>query len=306
MTAQDYQLDFNGTVIGDGTPWEVVEWGGLEEFTTRGSDVVAPQLWGALSGSSYVDPRVVTVVVESVNPVDVVLLEAALLPPGQASPDRLVSIRWKFPNREELKANGRCARRSRARDITTGLGLTRVVVELEFPDPRAYAASPSQASLTVFIAGTSGFDLTVGAGADRGFELAVDSGVNLGFDLVGVSASGLATLVNSGTVDTYPTFTFTGIGSGLQQWSVTNLTTGQTSTWVQQVNPGEQLIADMGSVATGSPGLPVSLSGVSRYGSWQPPRTPFRLQPGANLCRFDVASGDAASASLVVWSNAYL
>ena len=305
MTASDYQLDFNGTVIGDGTAWDVVSWDGLEQFSTRGTDVVLPTAWGAIPGSSYVDPRVVTITVESVDPTNILLLEAALLPPANASPDSLVPIRWKFPNREELLVSGRCSRRARARDLTTALGLTQFTFELEIPDPRCYAATPSQVSLTVFVSGSSGFELSAGANVNLGFDLTVDATTNLGFDLVGASGSGLQTLTNAGQVDTYPIIAFSA-PAGMSSWSVTNQTTGQVLTIVQTLNVGETLIANMVAAATGTADLPISLSGVSRYGSWQAPRTPLRLIPGPNVLRFDVAAGDLNATALVTASSAYL
>ena len=305
MTATDYQLDFNGTIMGDGTAWDIVSWAGLEMFATHGSDVVLPTGWGAIPGSSYVDPRVVTIVVESVDPTNMLLLEAALLPPANVSPADLVPIRWKFPNREELRVFGRCSRRVRNRDLTTALGLTRLTFELEIPDPRAYAASALSGSLSVFVSGSSGFDLTVGAGVDIGFDLTVGAGVDIGFDLVGISGSGLLIAMNAGQVDTYPQMVFSA-PTGLSSWSVTNQTTGQVFTVNQTVNVGETLIADMQAAATGSTSLPISLSGVSRYGSWQAPRIPLRLIPGANLLRFDVATGDPNAACLITWASAYL
>jgi hypothetical protein len=173
VTALDYQLDYNGTILGDGTAWEITSWGGLEEFTTRGSDVPFPTAYGSIPGSSYVDAKVVTIVAESVDPANMLLLEAALLPPANSTPDSLVAIRSKFPNREEFLMYGRCSRRMRTRDITSTLGMTQMVIELEFPDPRIYSAVLQQASLTVFVAGSLALDFTVGAGADLALEFTV-------------------------------------------------------------------------------------------------------------------------------------
>lgn len=305
MTATDYQLDFNGTIMGDGTAWDIVSWVGLEMFSTRGSDVVLPTGWGAIPGSSYVDPRVVTIVVESVDPTNMLLLEAALLPPANVSPADLVPIRWKFPNREELRVLGRCSRRIRSRDLTTALGLTRLTFELEIPDPRAYAAASSSGSLAVFVSGSSGFDLVTGAGVDIGFDLVTGAGVDIGFDLVGISGTGLLIATNAGQIDTYPQMYFSA-PAGMSSWSVTNQTTAQTFVVNQTVNVGETLIADMQAAATGSTSLPISIGGVSRYGSWQAPRTPLRLIPGANVLRFDISVGDPNATCLITWASAYI
>jgi len=311
MTAADYQLDYNGAVvIGDSTAWEVLSWGGLEEFSARNNDLVIPNGWGALAGSSYVNPKVVVVTVESVNPTDVLLLEAALLPPANATPDTLVPIRWKFPNREELRAMGRCARRVRARDVRAVAGSTRLTFQLEMPDPRAYSAAILSGSVPAFVAGTAGFDLTAGAGADLGFDLTAGAAADLGFDLSGAAGAGLFVAVNNGTVDTYPVLYFSA-PAGMSAFSVTNQTTGQTVSFNQTVNVGETMTADMQAAATGVNAagvatVPVSIGGVSRYGSWTAPRIPLRLVPGSNTLRFDVSAGDQNATCLAVWASAYL
>jgi hypothetical protein len=89
-------------------------------------------------------------------------------------------------------------------------------------------------------------------------------------------------------------------------YSVTNQTTGQVFSMVQSIGVGETLIADHQAAAIRSAGALVTVGGASRYGSWQPPRNPFRLAQGTNLVRFDVASGDQASTCLMTWSNTYI
>lgn len=309
MTALDYQLDVNGTVLGDGTVWEVVSWGGLEEFTTRGTDVGIPTGWGAIPGSSYVDPKVVTIVIESSDPSNMLIVEASLLPPQLSAPGALIPIRHKFPNREEMLMYGRVGRRMRQRDLDSALGLTRMTFELEFPDPRIYSAVLQQASLTVFVAGGSGFELATDATTNLGFDLTVDATTNLGFDLVGTSSSGLQTITNLGYVDTYPRMVFSP-ATGISSFSVTNQTTGQVVTFTQTVNTGQTLIADFQAAATGSSlgvaTIPITVNGTSVYGSWSTPRTPFRLQPGANVLRFDVSVGDSTASALITSPSAYL
>ena len=306
MTAADYQLDFNGTIMGDGTAWDVVSWAGLEEWTTRGTDVVAPTLWGTIPGSTFVDPKVVTITVESVDPTNMLLLEAALMPPADNSATDLVPIRWKFPNREELKVSGRCSRRARNRDLAATAGLTRLTFELQIPDPRAYSAATTSYSIPVFVAGVAGWDSTAGTGVDAGWDSTAGTTVDAGWDsTVGAAGAGLANVTNSGTVNTYPVITFTA-PAGMSAWSVTNQTTGQVLAFTQTLNTGESLIADMQIVATGKPGVPISIGGASRYGSWTAPRTPFVLIPGVNLLRFDVPTGDQNAAAALAVQSAYL
>jgi hypothetical protein len=172
-------------------------------------------------------------------------------------------------------------------------------------DPRIYDATPLSNSLPVFVSGSAGIKLSLGAGVDLGTKMTLGAGVDIGLKLVGASGSGLVTCTNAGSVATYPVMTFSA-PAGMSAWSVTNQTTGQVFTVVQSISAGESLIADMKAAATGRATLPISVSGASRYGSWQPPRTPFALVPGANVLRFDVATGDPNAACLISWQSATL
>lgn len=309
MTASDYQLDVNGTILGDGTAWEIKSWGGLEEFSSRGSDVPFPTAWGSIPGSSYVNSKFVQIVTESVDPSNVLLLEASLVPPQNAAPDALLPIRHKFPNREEMLMYGRIGRRARLRDEASTFGKTGFAFEMEFPDPRIYSAVLQQASLTVFVAGGAGFEYSIGAGANLGFDYTLDAGTNLGFDYTGTNSSGLQTITNLGYIDSYPIFVFAP-ATGISSFTVTNQTTGQVLTINQTVPAGQTLIADMMAAATsmssGAAALPMSIGGSSVYAGWQPPRTPFRLVPGPNVLRFDVAIGDSTATALITAPSAYL
>lgn len=304
--ASDYQLDFNGTIMGDGTTYDIVSWAGLEEFVTRNTDVMIPAGWGAISGASYVQPRVVTITVETVDPAAIAVLETVLVPPALSAPSTLGTIRWKFPNREELTARARCSRRGRPRNLTTALGLTSLTFELEVPDPRQYAYVPTTAVGTVFVAGGGGWELDQAATTNLGWDLTVGAGADLGWELVGSAGSGLVALVNSGDVETYPVFTFSA-GTGLSQWSVTNQTTGVVASFLTPLASGQTLVADMAAAATSSGTVtPITVGGASRYAGWVAPRTPMALPPGTSLLRFDVQSGDPLATVAISAPSAYL
>ena len=55
MTAADFQVDYNGTVIGNGTSVDLVEWSGFEEFATRNTDLTNPDLPVTVSFDSPID-----------------------------------------------------------------------------------------------------------------------------------------------------------------------------------------------------------------------------------------------------------
>ena len=312
MTAGNYQVDFNGTVIGNGTDVILMDFSGFEQWSTRGSDVTLPTAWGSIPGSSYVESKVVALSVRSQNRTAIAAFEAALIPPTNAAPDVLVPVRWKYPDREEFLCYGRCARRNRVRSVEsdTATFMWQFDFELEFPDPRVYSAVLQQVSLTVFVSSSAALEYTVSSGVNLAFDYTVGAGVDLAFDYVGASSSGLQTITNLGYVDAYPLIVVSP-ASGISSFVVTNQTTGQVLTVNQTVNVGQTLIVDMQAAATaiGALGstsvLPISIGGSSVYGSWQPPRIPLRLQPGPNILRFD-AVGDASAAALVTAPSAYL
>lgn len=311
MTALDDQIDFNGLVIGPGTVWEIVEISGLEDVTTRGSDVPISNAYGNIPGSTFLNGSGALITVESVNPPDMELLVSTVTPPSNAAPDALVPIRYKYPNSEERFRYGRCSRRGRVRDLASSLGKTRFTFELEFPDPRAYSAVLQQASLTVFVAGSSGFKLSLGAGADLGLKMTLGSGADLGLKMSGTGSSGLQPITNLGYTDVYPLIVISP-ATGISAFSITNQTTGQVFAMTQTVNVGQTLIADMRAAqtalsSTGSAGVsPITIGGSTVYGSWTPPRIPLRLVPGNNILRFDVTSGDLAASALVTSPSGYL
>lgn len=305
--ADDYQLDYNGTVIGDGTVWDVTNWGGLEEWTSRNTDVTIPSGWGALGGSAFVAARVAQVTVESVDPVAITLLEATLTPPPLSAPATLYPVRWKFPEREELVAYGRVSRRSRPRTITTALGLTSLAFELEFPDPRCYAYTPSTGTAPVYVAAATAWDLTASSGTNAGTDLAVDSGTGAGFDFVGTAGSGLVTVSNAGDVETYPVLTFTAANSAVNQWSLTNLTTGAVLTFSTTVAPGDVMIVDLRPASsTSTTVVPVTINGTAEYSAWVAPRTPMAFPPGESVLRLDQLSGSGTLTCGISWQSAYL
>lgn len=307
MMADDYQLDYNGLIMGDGTAYEVVDWAGLEEYAARNTDTTIPYGWGAIGGAAFVNTKVATVTIECVDPTAIPLLEAYLTPPPLSAPTTLYPIRWKFPEREELIAYGRVARRTRARTITTALGMTAVVFELEFPDPRCYAYATTSVTAPVYFAGTDTCDLATDSGANLGTDLTVDSGKNLGFDLGGIPASGQVIATNGGNVETYPVITFQVTGNSVNAFTLTNVTTGVVLSIGGLLNIGDTLIVDMHPANAGASAvIPVELNGASEYSYWQPPRTTLALPPGDSVLQLDVQSGSGTLTALVEWQSAYL
>ena len=308
MALDDYQISFGGLTIGDGTDYDLNEVTGIESFDVRDSDVPFPNQWGSIAGVDEVNGRKITIDVEIAAGDDwsfAQAFESAFLPSDEGQFGDLVA---KFPGRDELYFQARVRKRTRRRVVEETLGLVRIGVELFAPDPRAYSNELFSEAIPAYEAGTEALELSAGSGADLAFDLTLGAGADLAFDFSGVAAVGDFVLVNDGNVDTYPTIVFTPAGAGaLTEYRVSNLTTGVTFTCTATVSPGQTLTADMAAVATPKAGLPISLAGETRYGSWSQPRTPLALVPGNNTVRFEVISGTATGAiATVSWRSAWL
>lgn len=304
----DYQLSYGGLTIGDDTEYDVAEESGISSYTVRDSDVAFPNQWGSIVGVDEVNGRTISLQVEIAAADDPALayaFESAFLP---SDDDELGELVAKFPGRDDVYFLARVRERTRRRVIDEVFGVVRISVKLFAPDPRAYSFEEFSEAIPAWAAGTDGLELTAGSGVDLGFDLATGSGVDLGFDFTGVAATGDVVLVNDGNVDTYPEIVFTPAGAGaMDQYRVTNTTTGVTFTCTATIPPGQTLTADFAMVATPKAGLPISLEGESRYGSWSQSRTPLALAPGQNTIRFEVISGTATGAiATVTWRNAWL
>jgi len=304
VAVSDYQASFNGLTFGAGTQWPFIEIVGLEEFAVRNTDTPAPTLWGLFPGVDYASERVITMTVLFIgDPSLVYQFEAAFLPSSTA----LLPFVYKLPGREEMTVSARCRRRSRPVSKDSQYGLLEFVVELDAPDPRRYSNALQQSQVSPFVSGSAGLKMTVGAGTGLGFLMNVGAGTGLGLKMTSIAAFGAQALSNNGNVDTYPTFVFTNVGTGMSSWTVINDTTGISATFNQTVQVGDTFTVTMGAVATPTSGLPVNFNGVSRYGTWQVPRLPLSLAPGVNSLRYIVNSGDAGNARcLATWRNAYL
>lgn len=199
-------------------------------------------------------------------------------------------------------------RRAAPVDVDWSGPTVRWATTLVAADWRKYDAIEQSVFLGPYTAPTDGIDLTADSGADLGIDFALDSGADLGIDFAGTpGAYPDHEVVNAGSARTYPVVEFRGpSSSSMTSFKVTNLTTGGVLQIGTTVNAGESLFADMRAAYGLSSGAPVTLGGVSRYGSWVSPRTPWYLDPGTNLLRFQVLAGTATGASArVAWRSAW-
>lgn len=142
------------------------------------------------------------------------------------------------------------------------------------PDPRRYSVTSGSASLVL--------PITTGGIAPP---------LTPPLTITGSSSLSQATLVNAGTVTTYPTLTITGPCPPAR---IANLTTGEALRVVDAVSAGQTLLIDVlnGTATTG---------GQSRrvLGSW------WGLVPGSNEVAFSAAGYDAAAGLSITYRSAW-
>lgn len=295
MALLDGQFSYRGLVIGDGTRFNINHVEGFEGFDTRVSDSDQPRGDGAIRGLDYVTARLIAF--------ELAIIELEDLD-GSIYEGLWSTLRTAFaPSRDDdlaltFKRPGQPERQIRCRPITLGrseawmafdrFGFPPIV--LRASDPRLYSSVEYSQNIQVYSAS--------GGGADFGFDFGVDFTGGVQRELVAI---------NGGNTDAYPLIRFygpvTGTCTGL---ILTNSTNGDVLEIDTTVTSGQVLQADMSAAVTGDDTLIISLDGTSRYGSWQLPRSAFRVAPGSNTIRLQVVGTSTDVVANVTWRDTWM
>lgn len=309
MALADWELSYNGLVIGGYTDYDLTSFEGFEGFDVRSNDQILPSFWGVQAGGDFAQPRTMYLGVHAYPELttEAQTFETAFLPSPQVSPTDLLPLTFKLPDQVEKRIMCRCRRRVRTRtNGRAGAEMATWLIQLDAPDPRLYASEETSTVANAFVTDSSGLNLSSGSGVDLAMNLTLSSGADLAIDFGGTVGGGGISVLNAGNVDTYPLFLFE-TTSSMNEWTVINDTTGEEADFVYMLVPGHQIVADMAAVATGSVDPPITLDGDSNYAIWQSPRVPLRLVPGLNFLRFIVTDGTSAgSTATVTYRDAYL
>lgn len=247
---------WSGLTIGQGTDYAVESIDGLEGWEARTSDDDLPRDDGALRGVDVQTARNIVMKLnytgsrEDLEARKVELMRWLVL---QRSEDW--ELLFRLPG-EALKSIY-VRPTSMLRNIDPGqVFLQSQSVVLRAADPRHYAASTTT------------------------IEVPITSSR---------SSPNLMVAVNMGTGPAYPVIRITGPPTGAAtRVTLTNVTSHDVFDVSASLGPGNELIADMRSRVAGAAVSPVTIDGVSKYGSWQAPRIPFALAPGTNYLMFEV------------------
>lgn len=242
-----YWLNNRGLVIGNGTDYRVLSVEGLEGWQMRVSDEDLPFDDGAVRGTDLMAPRIITFNLGMIpTGGSVTEVEAALsnlwdqLVPQKNQDWELV---WRHPGR------GVWMVRCRPIELIRGHDARRVLFQdqkfmLRAADPKHYSPVLYGVGLTVSTATTTVLNQ--------------------------ISSTGNAPL--------YPYIELKA-GQALTRVQLGNVTTGQVLDVRTAIPSGSTLIADMPARITAAGTSVITVDGVSKYGAWQPPREPFRLDP---------------------------
>jgi hypothetical protein len=254
-TARIYPFEYQylvgpqGLLIGSHTQYHVQETNGLYGWSVRSSDNDLPRDIGAQRGIDLESARIVTFTMEVGKGRDLVELNMealfrALVPQRDAD----WPLIWRHPDAPPKLMYCRPTDINRVRN-NSQLQFHNQTFALRAADPRHYSAVPKR----VIIPNTP----------------------------AGATTPTTVNVTNEGNVPAYPVITVVGPTSGpsVSRVTLSNLT-GLVIFDVQLILPNKSvLIGDMKARVTGASTSPITLDGQSKYGAWQLPREPFRIDP---------------------------
>lgn len=281
LITRDWQCELNGLLLGEGTPYGVVNLDGIDDLPEiRSFDDPRAGDHGSYRGNDLAGSRVITVTLDIVATAGTTF-DAAVNALQAATVLQAVETAFAFqrPGKVKQQALARPRRRSLPNDLAFQLGFGTAVLQLAASDPRLYAQAlstgvtglPSAAGGLTFPAT---FPLTFGAVSSANTILAVNAG-NFGARPV---------LVMTGPVDT-PT--------------VLHTTSGRYLTFAISLAAGDTLTVDLDAKSVLLNGTASRRSALSADSSW------WELAPGNNTVQYNAAATTASTLTMT-WRSAWL
>jgi hypothetical protein len=243
-----YQFMLNGFLVGQNSPYRVVSHDGLYGYGVRISDDDQPRGEGSLRGIDLQSARQVLFQVSvdgTRHQIEQRLdsLYRALVPRR----DTDWELVWRQPGQPARLLRCRPIELPREVDQVRSL-LAQQPVALRAADPRHYSAVPRRVEVPVTPAGSDPVSVQV---------------------------------FNDGNIPAYPYITIIGptTGPAVTRVELVNETGLVTFDVALTLPARSALVGDMEARITGAPRSVVTLDGQSKYGSWQLPRQPFRIDP---------------------------
>ena len=277
----DWQLEYNGLLLGSGTVYEVRQVSGIEDLPdVRTSDTPRPSDHGMFAGNDFAAGRTVEVDLEVTGTSDVSFRTSVdALAAVTAFRQTELPLTFRLPGGVDKRIYVRPRRRALPVSLDYFFRIAPTTIQFYASDPRIYADSETSLSLSL---PTSTGGLT--------------------FPIVwpiswGTATSGTAQAVNAGTFATRPVVTFTG---PLTAPSIENVTTGQTFRMAStfELLAGETLVVDFDSRTVLLNGTASRYSSVASNSQW------WELPPGNSDIRLGATSGSGSAT--VTFRSAWL
>ena len=286
---EDYQMEYGGLTFGLGTAIGLEDIAGFDDFNMTMGDTSIPRQWGDVPGLHTAQGKEVTLQITTHDPAAMAIALAAFQPS-----DEPMALYLRMPGVGDRFVWARVI--SRAMPRNPGHKFKQMMtIRFKAADPRIYASVEESDTMSIYDPSGGGTDY------------AKNGNVNY----IGDPTAGEITAQNDGSTLTYPLIRFYGPSTGTMTGAtVQNITTGAEAVFVfvTPMSIGDIFYADMRRIVTVDPGDEpyISLGVTNRYGDWQLPRTPFAIQPGPNVLRFEGTGTTTDASAVITWRDASL
>jgi hypothetical protein len=285
LVTADFQWEFDGLLLGAGTPYGVTSAPGLLDLSgVRANFTPRARAHGGFSephfgGGAVLDVEFdISATSSSTFTAAVLALEAATYPQAGTRP-----FWWRIPGHPLLTMAVQCLRRSIPLETAYAFGLvSKAALQFYAPDPLKYGAS---LSATTGLPTTSG-----GLVYPLAYPLAYGSPV-----------TGRVSCSNAGSAPTAPTFTVTG-PIDAAGWQVTSIEDGVTATYTGPLGSLDSVVY---TPSNGRAALNVTADRSNLLSSTTYPFPPIPAGSTRTYAFTTVGTYQAAASMAVAWSPAY-
>lgn len=284
LITSEWQLEYNGLLLGEGTDYDLVLIEGLIDAPpVRTADLVVFGRNGVMTTPAFLDGRTVRLTVDLWCEDAATFserMEAFLAAFSPTANEPMVLNIPGLPDGGRVQVTCVPRRRSSPIDLDYLYRIPTVVVEMFAADPLIYSTTLSSGMTTLEVATVSGLTWPLSWPLSWG----------------GSTQSGTINATNNGNTATPVVIRIDG---PVTDPTIENVTTGSELSLSITVETGDFLLIDSGQRS-------VLLNGTaSRYSTLDPGSTWFDLEPGLNTIRFAGASSTAGTLS-ITWRSAWL
>jgi len=287
----DYEMEYDGMLLGDNTPFGISDWSGIEDVMSSSSSRPVPRGDGNIPATDYVQAKKLNLnlVVKDPETNMQTVLDTFV---RTATP---VDLKFKLPNQAEKLIRVDTSARVIPRNPDTKFrGIANL--RLNADDPRLYSSELHSDTATPYDPSGGGTDYAKDGNTDY----------------VGDPTAGEFVATNSGMEDAWPLVRLYGPtdANTLTGFTLQNITTGDQAdfNFASSMVTDDIFTVDFSRIVTVEPQpVPyINLNGANRYGDWELTRAPFALAPGDNVIRLLNDGTSTAITVVVSWRDTWL